>query len=367
MKSLKENKSNFAAIDTYLQRVYNFIMVAPSGVAVTSAIFYTVFYNIGWYKEIPFFLLVLFDFTNFLYAYISFEFLIQGFRGDSLTKIQNLSRHKLLVAIIILIQWNFTSYLIPYRDWWAWAPFFIMFSVFFFDSRLTFLTCLGVNFSTLLSWVLRKDVLFVEYNKYFMPNLIMRIMYLLLFSILLYSLALLGGKYLVDELQNFANYDTLTHLLNRRSLDEYLKNMYERAESGDTNLSVLMIDIDDFKKVNDTFGHDAGDEVLKSVASKIQANSGGGKVFRWGGEEILVVLNSPLENAVKIAEDIRSSIEYSIMYLKDSNLKLKITVTIGVDSFKPNKSLQVMMESVDSKLYFGKRNGKNQVVSDIKD
>ena len=143
--------------------------------------------------------------------------------------------------------------------------------------------------------------------------------------------------------------------------------MYERAESGDTNLSVLMIDIDDFKKVNDTFGHDAGDEVLKSVASKIQANSGGGKVFRWGGEEILVVLNSPLENAVKIAEDIRSSIEYSIMYLKDSNLKLKITVTIGVDSFKPNKSLQVMMESVDSKLYFGKRNGKNQVVSDIKD
>ena len=363
---LFNNKSSSAAIDTYLQRVYNFIMIAPAGVAVTSAIFYTIFYSIGWYSEISYSLLVMFDCTNLAYACISLKFLIQGREGGTLNKIENLSKHKNLVAIIILIQWNFTSYLIPYRDWWAWAPFFIMFSVFFFDSRLTFFTCIGVNFSTILSWILREDVLFVEHNIYYIPNIIMRIMYLLLFSGLLYSLSLLGGKYLIEELQKFADYDTLTRLLNRHSLDNYFQSRYEETKNGNRHLSALMIDIDNFKRVNDNYGHDCGDEVLKSVANKIALNvHGDDKVFRWGGEEILVILDLPLEKALVVAENIRRTIEYSIIYFRDNNVKLKVTVTIGVSTYEEGKTIQDIMDEIDSRLYYGKRNGKNRVVGEI--
>ena len=102
-----------------------------------------------------------------------------------------------------------------------------------------------------------------------------------------------GSKFLLEELEKYANYDTLTHLLNRRSMDNYMQEAYRQATTGKSSFCLLMADIDDFKKVNDTYGHDCGDEVLKYVAQTISTGvKKNDSVFRWGGEEICILLNA---------------------------------------------------------------------------
>ena len=124
-----------------------------------------------------------------------------------------------------------------------------------------------------------------------------------------------------------------------------------------------MMDIDDFKKVNDTYGHDCGDEVLKYVAGIVSTGvRKNDNVFRWGGEEILVLINADEDRAVAVAERIRHNIEKNIVHYRD-DVNVNVTVTIGVSSYKGNKSIQEMMDDADAKLYYGKRHGKNQVVS----
>lgn len=124
-----------------------------------------------------------------------------------------------------------------------------------------------------------------------------------------------------------------------------------------------MIDIDDFKKVNDTYGHDCGDEVLKYVAGTVSTGvRKNDSVFRWGGEEILVLLNTDEAQAVNTAERIRRDIERNVVNYRDE-VVVQITVTIGVSAYEGGKSIQGMMDDADAKLYYGKRHGKNQVVN----
>ncbi len=126
---------------------------------------------------------------------------------------------------------------------------------------------------------------------------------------------------------------------------------------------LLMMDIDDFKKINDNHGHDCGDEVLKLVSSIVSGSvRSEDRVFRWGGEEILVIMRTDKDSSVRIAERIRSEIEKQYIMYRDE-APVSVTVTIGVTAFEQGHSLKEMMDDVDEKLYYGKRNGKNRVVS----
>ena len=173
-----------------------------------------------------------------------------------------------------------------------------------------------------------------------------------------------GSKFFVEELEKFANYDTLTHLMNRRSMDNYLSAAYLQAKTGKTTFCLLLMDIDDFKKVNDTFGHECGDAVLQSVAGIVSCGvRKDDYVFRWGGEEILVLLYTEEYKAAFIAERIRKEVECTpVKYGKD---EVSVTITIGIASYRDGDTLQDMMDHVDKCLYYGKKHGKNQVVSMI--
>lgn len=184
---------------------------------------------------------------------------------------------------------------------------------------------------------------------------------------MLLSLTHLGSKYLIDELEKYANYDTLTHLLNRKSMDGYLRAAHQKARNGKNPFCLMMVDIDDFKKVNDTYGHDCGDEVLKYVAHTIMSGvMKNDYVFRWGGEEICILMKTDVEHAVAAAERIRKDIEHDTIRYRDE-IEVSVTVTIGISEYKELSSLQDIMDSADAKLYWGKRHGKNQVVSVIPD
>lgn len=203
----------------------------------------------------------------------------------------------------------------------------------------------------------------LKYGFYYF-NVIIAFWMLVLFS----SLFALEISYMQRQLERenrnlgkIANYDPLTHLLNRRSMNEKLREAMSDAEHNNKLFSLLMIDIDDFKKVNDTYGHDCGDEVLVSVASTIERNvRESDEVARWGGEEILVLVKQDLDIAGIVAERIRKDISEKKHTYK--NIEINISVTIGVAGYKENQTLQEMIQEADANLYYGKNHGKNQVV-----
>jgi len=159
--------------------------------------------------------------------------------------------------------------------------------------------------------------------------------------------------------------DELTQLANYRAFYETFQREIERAQRYNHPLALLMIDIDDFKKCNDTYGHLSGDEVLKQMAHLIRQNTRGSDfVARYGGEEFFAVLPETDESeALAVAERIRSEIERYVFLDENQNAIEHLSVTIGISSLPlraTNK--RDLIRTADFALYRGKSAGKNRVV-----
>ena len=155
--------------------------------------------------------------------------------------------------------------------------------------------------------------------------------------------------------------DPLTGLNNRRGFYEYYENQILPSKKIHTK-SIIMGDIDRFKSVNDTYGHNAGDKVLQHVANIIQKCVGdAGKAFRWGGEEIIILLpNFDLQQTEELAEKIRSTIEHSICVAE--NHSIPVTISLGIKEMEGDRTLEENIKDVDENLYIAKRTGRNKVV-----
>lgn len=154
--------------------------------------------------------------------------------------------------------------------------------------------------------------------------------------------------------------DKLTGIYNRLHIDQFLEQEIQRSHRYGNALSIALIDIDDFKEVNDTYGHVIGDEVLVQCVLTISPMIRKTDVFgRWGGEEFLVICpETDLKSALEVAEAIRSKIEISSF--KEVGNK---TVSIGVTSYVPADTISTMIIRADTALYDAKNMGKNKVVS----
>lgn len=167
-----------------------------------------------------------------------------------------------------------------------------------------------------------------------------------------------------QELEILASCDPLTLCLNRRSLAKKFDALFTQAKAGGTYLSCLMLDIDFFKSVNDSYGHTTGDQVIKAVADALKTCSRDiDLVGRYGGEEFCMVLPKLyIEEAAQIAERIRQAIE------KKSCSGVKITVSLGVSSLELNTNKpDELISLADKALYAAKKSGRNKVVSWGKD
>lgn len=158
------------------------------------------------------------------------------------------------------------------------------------------------------------------------------------------------------KLAAFANTDPLTGLLNRRKFTE---GVSEVIRSGD-NFCIILSDIDDFKKVNDTYGHDCGDQVLVHVTSLFkELVNAPDFVCRWGGEEIIVLFHGDRKEAHILGEKIRTAIETSpIVY---DGQEVRTTITLGLADFDWRESVDHTIMRADHALYSGKQHGKNQL------
>lgn len=164
-----------------------------------------------------------------------------------------------------------------------------------------------------------------------------------------------------NDLEKSANIDALTGLRNRRSIDEYIERAIYLAKSEGSDFSILMCDLDNFKRVNDTYGHDCGDKILKNTANLIKSEiRPDDAVFRWGGEEILIVIKGGAYIAKAVAERCRKSIEESV--IDYNSQEVGVTITIGGASYYQGATQDDLVGRADKNLYTGKENGKNQVV-----
>lgn len=162
------------------------------------------------------------------------------------------------------------------------------------------------------------------------------------------------------ELQNLATTDALTQIANRSSLDEVLKHSIAENERYQRPFSVVMIDIDFFKKINDTHGHLVGDTVLKTVAQLIKSQIRSvDTVGRWGGEEFVIVYREiECQGAYALAENIRQSVEkYPFEGLE------RITISLGVAQYRTGTSAEELLKQADTAMYDSKEHGRNKVTS----
>lgn len=178
----------------------------------------------------------------------------------------------------------------------------------------------------------------------------------------------LETKKLMETLRETSLRDPMTGLNNRRFLEEYVDTLVAAVERRKAQLAVLMLDLDYFKMVNDTYGHDAGDAVIKALAKVLrQLVRTSDMVIRYGGEEFLIVLldTSP-EAADQVAEKIRAAVED--MEVKTSNVVLKKTISIGIADFPTDSdTFWQAIKFADVALYQAKETGRNRVIRFNKD
>ena len=169
----------------------------------------------------------------------------------------------------------------------------------------------------------------------------------------------------VQSSMEMAVMDQLTGLHNRRFMDNRLAVMFDESALRARSLSLLVLDIDHFKLVNDSWGHDAGDEVLREFADRVRACTRGiDLVARMGGEEIVVVLpDTGRDAAYRVAERIRERVESSPFAIQNNTRDIKVTVSVGVSNRRAGDTSSAdMMKRADDALYRAKATGRNRVI-----
>ena len=209
--------------------------------------------------------------------------------------------------------------------------------------------------------------LFVEINKKEYIGDLKKTFYVnLSISLLVTLLVTLIIIYTINIYQNqlvqLANEDALTGLANRRKFNEQFEKHYKLYKKGVNRLTLLLIDIDDFKEVNDTFGHLVGDDTLMRVAEILRTELRVSDIIaRWGGEEFaLLLVDVPSQNALEIAQKICYAIREDAL-LHDM-LQQKLTVSIGLGELTSLESQDGLVHKVDLALYEAKKAGKDQVI-----
>lgn len=165
-------------------------------------------------------------------------------------------------------------------------------------------------------------------------------------------------KRLEEKLRRLAITDPLTGAFNRRYLLQVMEREISRVQRYARPLSLIMFDIDHFKRINDTFGHEQGDTVLKGIVALVRERLRGSDIFvRWGGEEFMILATeTELSNAIALAETLRSALRQSPFPEVGP-----ITLSIGVAQYRPNETLDQWLKRVDDLVYQVKREGRDHI------
>jgi diguanylate cyclase (GGDEF)-like protein len=178
-------------------------------------------------------------------------------------------------------------------------------------------------------------------------------------SIIILALISFAIKYFIQQrVEVQASHDYLTGLFNRNYFDIFLKKQLHESNRNNQNVAIMLCDIDHFKNVNDTYGHDTGDKVLKAIAETFMMTSrASDTIIRFGGEEFLIIASyQNIDDLMRYAERIRMNIENTKI------LDLNITISIGIAICDHSGEVNKVIKKADTALYTAKENGRNQVI-----
>ncbi|WP_417325774.1 diguanylate cyclase [Halarcobacter sp.] len=169
------------------------------------------------------------------------------------------------------------------------------------------------------------------------------------------------------ELIDLTNKDYLTKVYNRRYFNEYSEKALELAKRNKQDISIIAIDIDRFKKINDTYGHNIGDEVLIEVANVFKSSIRKSDIVaRFGGEEFIILLiNAQLDEATNIAEKMRVKIEDTIINVEDNEVDITASFGVATVNQENNETIETTLKRADDLLYIAKKHGRNEVVNSL--
>lgn len=167
------------------------------------------------------------------------------------------------------------------------------------------------------------------------------------------------------KLIRYADLDELTQILNRHAIRRHFDDVYNSFKNNSQNFAICIFDIDDFKRINDTYGHSIGDDVLAQIGRVLQSLETERTVFcRWGGEEFLVLdqYGDYKENFLSKINILRNSISEMTFSYPEKDISFNIEVTAGIAFSEKDVPIHELIDKADNRLYWGKRNGKNQAV-----
>ena len=165
-----------------------------------------------------------------------------------------------------------------------------------------------------------------------------------------------------EKLTELANKDPMTKLFNRRYLQDITSHIINISNRLNNPIGIMLIDIDNFKKINDKYGHAIGDKVIISLANIFENNTRQSDIsIRFGGEEFVIILpNTNKENTLKLANKIKNDVENFILKVKDETVSFTISIGITIVN-KKDKTFENSLSIADKALYISKENGKNQI------
>ena len=188
--------------------------------------------------------------------------------------------------------------------------------------------------------------------------------FIFVLTLVLFAITIKFKKKIFDQdLENMALTDGLTGLYNRRYFDMFYENIFNQSSRYGMPLTLIMCDIDHFKKINDTYGHDKGDVVLKEIATILKSNTRKTDIAaRFGGEEFMVCLPS---TEITSALDVARKIKQMVLNVKTKDIK-KVTVSMGVTSYRKefDNNPTGLLKRLDDLLYEAKKRGRNRIISE---
>ncbi len=227
-------------------------------------------------------------------------------------------------------------------------------------------TTVTFDSTDLISYVLMDSKYFAKL--YILPEKKMLFYHNEIINTIVKSLGISLTNYMnIKRLENAAAFDPMTNCYNRREFDRLIEHNIANATRYNRDLSVIMFDLDHFKKVNDQYGHLAGDTVLKKVSAAILAKiRKGDYLARYGGEEFIIVLpDTKRPRAMELAERLKQVVENLTIETRDGEI-IQITASFGVAALKNNSDKVSLIEQADGMLYKAKVSGRNMVMPQMK-
>lgn len=345
----------------YLTKVFRIICVITPVTGLCSGIVFTLLWLSGHYTS-GFCSIFLFDCCCAAYPVFALFLYNTCIGKDGLILSSKVRLGKTVLSLLLFLQWNLISYLVPFRDFWAYSLLFILLTALFLDSKLVLINIIAHSFSMALSVWFKGDQLLPFPANTFVSAMVFRSTLIVLGFTIIYLIVRLVEYNLLPTIDQLSGYDVLTHALNRRLLSHYLCEAMEDYEQKGKEFSVVMFDLDDFKYVNDTYGHTCGDEVLAEFVRVISARiPAGDHVFRYGGEEFLVLFHCSSGPAAACCSDILERMKaLSFRFASD----YRQSATAGVACYEKGMNIKDLIIRADQRLYAGKQKGKSCVVAE---